>query len=65
MYVNAFLLTCVLAYVHYILGRRNRKLVMVAAQGGTAVQGGKETGFTAYLFMLFYIFTMYMNYFFN
>lgn len=65
MDINAFLLACVLAYVHNIFGRRNKKLIMVAASGGLGLQGGKETYFIVYLFMLFDIFTIYMNCFFN
>lgn len=65
MYKNAFFLAHVLVYVQNISGGRNKKLVMEAASGTGAPGREGDVCFIAFLFMLFDIFTMYMNYFFN
>ena len=62
--MHFFLLVCLLMYIIFWEGETGNWSWWLLREG-TAVQGGKETGFTAYLFMLFYIFTMYMNYFFD
>lgn len=65
MYKNAFLLAHVLVHVQNISGGRNKKLIMEAASRMGAPGREGDVCFRAFLFMLFDVFTIYMNYFFN